>query len=39
MKTAFISKVIKFKYCLKKLFKIDLKENNLSKNKITMNSF
>jgi hypothetical protein len=35
MKTAFISHVIKFKYFFKKLFKIDLKENNVSKNKNT----
>jgi hypothetical protein len=35
MKTAFNSQVIKIKYCFKKLFKIDLKENNVSKNKNT----
>ena len=36
MKTAFISKVIKIKYCFKKIFKIDLNENNISKNKNTL---
>ncbi len=39
MKRAFISKVIKFKYCLNKFFKIDLKEKNVSKNKNIVDSF